>query len=391
MKKTIIMMLLVISLLLSSCAETQKPETADGSTKVETSETEKTTKTDDTETPEAAPKREAKAIDDYEGQVYLESQSAAGSGGGYVNKIGRYIGEIELERIDWETKSGVPERKDTVLGRELTLRYDVSHKREYWGFQMDAYTSSKLSDEISDYCFVYYRTDTDKIVKYHYCGEPENYDRNYSSPVKPDSTEEEYIAYARQILLECAGVSAEGWEVMTTTYFLIPNTLPFYASPSYQRIDGFTYYADDSCDPNAEYCFTFYKTIGEIVRSDKMYVRMTNVGEIIDFHAISCDEAFKPYEGIAVDKAKVERAAFSVASVGSAEVEKNELYVADDALWAMVDIVYSVIDYPEEEQTTSAEGYEGYEEPETAGRPDPIIEYDRLILAVKVAELVPRD
>ena len=123
-----------------------------------------------------------------------------------------------------------------------------------------------------------------------------------------------------------------------------------------------------------------------IERSDKMYVRMTNVGEIIEFNAINCDDAFKPYEGIKIGNVAVEKAAMVASGktvsepIESTKIDKTELYVKNDALWAMVYVVYSTISNWGEAYQTEAEGVE---------RPEPIIEHGAIAFAVKVAELLP--
>jgi hypothetical protein len=175
------------------------------------------------------------------------------------------------------------------------------------------------NDQIS---FVYYRADTQKIVKV--TSVPTN-DPNYSSPVNEQSTEAEYIEYARTKFLELTGVSTEGWHAKLN----ISNTY----------IDSSTYIP--ACE------ITFYKMIGDVERCDKMYIKMTTRGEVFVFSAINCEEAFEPFNELDISKDKIEAAVREVYHRwwGRAEITQIDLVTNNGELWADATVTYTSGEY----------------------------------------------
>ncbi len=251
------------------------------------------------------------------------------AGGAQDNVNECYTGE-SFDKIERYEKSNKAKLNVSVLGKDHSVSYDFTEKTSEMSYELDRYTYVKDRD----FVLVEYKSGTDTVMRYE---TDEANDRSYSSPVTPDSTEEEYLAYAKQVFLDLAGVSTDGWEVRVETF-----------RAEYGHSDSFINYSSDVPEYNAEYTFTFFKKIGELERGDKMHIRMTNVGKIISFDAVNCDEAFKPFVELEISREKIENAAWEsfgrISSVygyiKSKEIDGIELITKDGCLWAQVTIVY---------------------------------------------------
>lgn len=254
----------------------------------------------------------------------------------YENSVGG-VDDINTEKYSGEKffsvekyeKTITEKKNDDIFGDALSLTYDWTLKSSDWSYELDEYSFVKGRDAV----FVSYRTDTNKVVKYQ---KSTATDRNYKSAVDPYSSETDYIAYARTVLLENAGISVDAWDVEIQTW-----------RSEYGYTDGFISYVHELPSYNAEYIIAFSKKISGIERCDKMFVHMTNVGEIIEINAVNYDESFSPYANVQIDKIKIEEAAWKAFDnirknndIVSEKIQSIELITQNDALWAQVTIEY---------------------------------------------------
>ncbi|MBR6681338.1 MAG: hypothetical protein IKL59_08770 [Clostridia bacterium] len=243
------------------------------------------------------------------------------------DKLKMYTSEkFHVEAIT--NKENVLPKSTTLFSQNISTTYrrtKMSASRDY-AIDEYGYVVGKT------HAFISYRSDTDTIVEFDIS--PTN-DINYSSPVNPQSTEAEYIAYAKKALSEITGQSTEGWKIKIESYH-----------KSYGTTYQFVNYTDASTV--GQYTFTFYKTIDGIERYDKMYVKMTNAGEIFAINAINSDAAFDIYRDVNIDSDKVDKAiwdAFAEASkktVTSKKIDSKELVVNDDGLWVEAAVSYNI-------------------------------------------------
>ena len=320
-KMTVISMLLVFAVFFSfsACTNRTPYETTES---VETTETVETAET--VETTESTDQKKVENLDSYSALLYANAP-----GGAVDNTTPQYTGD-DFYAYEFYERSAPVSKTETILGKELNLHYSKSITTYMYPHEVDVYEQSYNNRMM----FVWYRADTGKIVKYKRYDDC--VDRNYKSCVNPDSTEAEFIAYAKQVLLDNAGVSADGWEVQITT-----------ARAQYGTSQGFINYSQETPEYNEEYTFTFYKTISGIERYDKMYIKMTNVGEIIEYEAMINNEAYKPFESAQIDRERLEAAAWSAFrhissqyAVTSSNIESIYLISSGDDLWAQVTIEF---------------------------------------------------
>ena len=271
------------------------------------------------------PTKTAVAIDADEYTALLYSM---GAGSNSDSSTPMYTGKEFGKKEEYKkSETKIEKKRETsFFGKQKTVWYGHTWKYDELGYEVDKYSFQNDGETL----FISYNSSTGKPVRY--VSRPAN-NRSYSSPVNPDSTEAEYVAYAKQILLEYAGVSAEGWDCDIVTQIKDKG-----------KTNSFINYSHENPEYNAVYTITFSKKISGIDRIDKMHVKLTNVGEIEEFQAINYDEAFKPFENVKLDKEKIESAARRAAYIpsgGSITKLYTQLFVSEGCLWAHVEIDYS--------------------------------------------------
>ena len=229
------------------------------------------------------------------------------------------------------TKNGATDKTVTLFGQKYLLNYRQTIIPAGGYYEIDSYVTYKKH--------VLIRPDTGKVVSFDTVP---SYAKDYVSPVREGATEEEYLAYAKSILNDVAGVPTDGWEAtvrITSTkyanergYFVLRNgTVLSLAEEDYEATVG------------SRVSVTFTKKIGEFKRFDEMKVEMTGAGEVISFNAINYDEAFAPFVCVTPDRARIERAVSPLVSSYAhgldSHVEKIVMYVDDGTLWAQVFIL----------------------------------------------------
>ena len=258
----------------------------------------------------------ATALTDYTALLY-----ANGMGGESDTSTPRYTGEEFFKTKRYE-KAIQSRKNEHLFGKTWNVNYDYSLKSDNLSYDMDVYSYVKEYDCVC----VTYRMDTGGIVKYNTLPSPETFE---GSSISPDSSEEAIVSYARNVLREITGETADGWDA---------------------RIESasFPYYRSDTMGPLfAEgYTVTFFKTIGGVERGDIMSVKMTDAGEIVEFNAFNYDAAFAPYGNVHPDKEKIEKEAWrafgssGIHGYSSASIWKTELFASENSLWAVVSIHY---------------------------------------------------
>lgn len=269
--------------------------------------------------------KEVISITEYTAKLYESSV-----GGVEDESTERYDGE-RFDTVNKYTKNGKSKKVDNTFGHDLTLTYDWTLKSEVASYEIDEYSFVKDRS----YTFVSYRSDTNRIVKYETNAAN---DRKYISVVNPNSTESEFVSYAKDIFHKYSGIPVDDWDVKIQTW-----------RAEYGYEDRFINYPHDIPANNAEYIITFSKKIGDIERSDKMHIRMTNLGEVIELNAVNYDQSFAPYAELQIDQSKIEEAAWNAFdnirnnhSIESQKIQNIELVIQDDSLWAQVTIEYSL-------------------------------------------------
>ena len=295
MKKLSIILLVLIALLFASCAS--------GSKKVEVN-------------------------DEYTALLY------GYSAGGNVNDAAAanyYTGERFYQETDYE-KPEMERKTVSLFGKDHYVLYLHTMHDKDQSYDIDLYMSV-LETEHTIIC---YRSDTGSMVRFKM--QP-TYLNSFRSPVNCESTDEEYLAYANEILAEYANVSTEGWEAVIQRGVV-----------KWQTEQGYFLATDDKTVSVSETEYedlvdtviqiTYTKKIGEIKRSDKMQIKMTDAGEIISYRADNYEDAFAPFKDVQPDKKKILRAVGQVSSMAVSADSEILLTPHDGSLWAEVRVVH---------------------------------------------------
>ena len=132
---------------------------------------------------------------------------------------------------------------------------------------------------------------TGKIVRFTNSKAGQN--RDYKSRVNPSSSDNDFLNYAKSILFECSGLSMNDWEYSIKTFI---NSTSFNKDDEGREFDGFINYYQNDSHYNADYTFTFFKTINTIKRADKVSIKINNTGEVLVLMAESYEDVFAPFE-----------------------------------------------------------------------------------------------
>ena len=207
----------------------------------------------------------------------------------------------------------------SVFGREVEVEY-----RQTWNANAKQYDMYVALLDIS----VHYDCETGKPVKYQLAEKAVN--RQYSSPVNPNSSEDEFVAYAREVLTEFSGKSTEGLTATVQTQL---------NGNIFELLNRFENFPEEHEIPskNACYVISFQKEICGIFSYEEMTVTMTNVGEIISIDAIADLDKFQPFENIAIDIEHLDEVILDNAPTKSGAnnryITSKALFVQDDVLW----------------------------------------------------------
>ncbi len=245
----------------------------------------------------------------------------------------RYNGENLLKCTEIYKKD-VPEIKLNLLGYERDLRFMHTDVIYAYGKTLDCYKANNNVER------VYIDHDTGKIVMYNSTGNTKD---KYESPVNAYSSREEFVNYAKELLLEYTGVSAEGCEVRIKTVGIRTT----YKYTQDEIIDGFANFTKYDPDFYAEYDITFYKKINGVNRADVMRVMMKNNGVVKKVFGIELDDVYEPYLDTEIDADSITKYVESQMDllkekydIRSQEITLTAIQV-DGCYWVQADLRYT--------------------------------------------------
>ena len=255
------------------------------------------------------------------------------SAGGGVNETPAncYIGERFYKATNYE-KQDMERKTVSLFGKDHYVLYLHTMHDKDQSYDIDLYMSV-LETEHTIIC---YRSDTGSMVRFKM--QP-TYLNSFRSPVNCESTDEEYLAYANEILAEYANVSTEGWDTEIVR-----------SKIKRQTEEGFFHLVDDRLVSVSESEYeeladstiriTYTKKLGGIKRSDQMWIEMTDAGEIVGYKADNYENAFAPFKDVQPDKKKILRAVGQVSSMAVSADSEILLTPHDGSLWAEVRVVH---------------------------------------------------
>ena len=267
-----------------------------------------------------------------ENEEYSALLYANSAGSNVDSTTMRYIGERFYTVSDY-LKPNMEDKTFSLLDKDYSVLYLFTMKDSEQPYDLDLYMSASDSGKPTICC----RSDTGGILRFQ--AQP-SYSSAFPSPVNCESTDEEFLAYASEVLAEYAGVSTKGWDTEIVRskikwqteegfFHLVDGRLVSVSESEYEELADSTIH------------ITYTKKIGEIKRSDQMRIQMTNAGEIIEYKADNYEDAFAPFKDVQPDKQKILHAVAQVSSKGiSSSVDEVLLTPHNGSLWAEVRVVY---------------------------------------------------
>ena len=314
MKKIVFVLLIlglfIICMLAFSCTNNQKIN--ESITSYENSETEKITETG-----------EGNHTDAGEYKIYVYD-------GGFPVTA---EAPVDIFATDRYKKNIVDKKPITVFDKECNHTYTGTVDFKIRDEAYDTYESKYFLIQIGE--------KSGRIVSFSYWHEDNSLD--YTPKVNVYSTSQEFIDYASEVLQKYAGVSTSDCEVEIKTKKF--STTYDYSKEDYDK--DFVNFINQDPTFTAEYIITFYKMISGIHRIDDISVTIRNDGTVLEFRGRVCDEKFKKFKDVYIDKNRIidmveSRFGSGESYVMGYEVISHEIsmsaVVMDDNLWVYVKV-----------------------------------------------------
>lgn len=312
MKKIVFVLLIlglfIICMLAFSCTNNQKIN--ESITSYENSETEKITETG-----------EGNHTDAGEYKIYVYD-------GGFPVTA---EAPVDIFATDRSTKNGVGKKTIVLFDKECDHTYTGTVNFKILDEAYDTYQSNYFLLQIGE-----------KSGKIRSCvyWHPQ-YSLDYTPKVNVYSTRQEFIDYASEVLQKYAGVSTSDCEVEVQTIDF--STTYDYSKEEYDK--DFVNFINQDPSFTAEYKIIFYRMISGVHRIDDIYVTIKNDGTVTAFRARVCDEKFRKFKDVYIDKNKIidmveKRFGSGRGYAGGYEVLSHKISmsaaVIDDDLWVYV-------------------------------------------------------
>ncbi len=273
---------------------------------------------------EKPPVRNVKVLSPYEVYEYK---------GAGVSQSGSSAPGANLHTVENHEKKDMKEKQITVFGKTHDFLYIFTQKIFARGCGADVYRARDGKNNI----FAYYNEKTGKLFKIRQS--PEKGELSFTGGLSAESTEKDYVDYARSLILEYTGVDTAGWTYDADTR--IVSSSPDIKYTDEESSADFKNKLRDDPEFRAEYTFRFYKTISGIKRGDDVKAVMRNDGTVLEICGEVYDEAFEPFADINIDAEELfNRIDGNYSAPGKEKYHRTRIVAvpAEDGLWAEAEI-----------------------------------------------------
>ena len=203
---------------------------------------------------------------------------------------------MENERVDKVVD--VQNKMETIFGNTFMLNYDETLRSKRWdNCRVDYVAIDELTDR---FCMVSFDSVTGALMAY--TDSRAGDDRGYLSEVNGKSGEAEFLAYAKRLVSQYSPVDGCETEI-TTEIFEYDASGGYYRSE--KQVDGFVNNTEDDPDFYAIYHITFYRTIDGVRRFDTNVIEINSTGEV---HRACFNMQDDLYAGFADEKIDLKQA-----------------------------------------------------------------------------------
>ncbi len=259
---------------------------------------------------------------EYEILLYSTGEGGAGSSNGQTGGKNFFGLAQESKKDDMEGKT------IQMFEKVYTLKYTRTMDYTLYDEKYDRYYGNGAA--------FMYGEKSGRLVSYtNYEDEPAE---GFTPPVNAHSTCEDFINYAKALLLLYFDTSTDDCDVEIKTVKL--KTAYKYTAEDLEN--GFINFID--YDPNfkAEYHILFYKQFNGVNRIDDIEVDITSDGEVLLIKSRTCDEKFEKFKDVQFDaeglKAQIENLSYDPSYL-SYKILIRAIPDGDE-LWAIADVNY---------------------------------------------------
>ena len=196
-------------------------------------------------------------------------------------------------------KENVPDKTETVFGKEYSLHYEWTQNIFKRGHGADMYWNGTEGA----FAALWFDEVTGGIVRYTYSPDETPDTLTFTGPINEDSSEKDYADYARAVILEYTGVDAREWKYDVDTHVTEPSLIHVYTDED--KTADFINFTKEDRDFRAEYTFTFYRETDGIRRGDDVKAVIRNDGTVLEFCGELYDKALEPFSGIKLDRNRI--------------------------------------------------------------------------------------
>ena len=205
----------------------------------------------------------------------------------------------DLHKAETYKKKEVPDKTETVFGKEYSLHYEWTQNIFKRGHGADMYWNGTEGA----FAALWFDEVTGGIVRYTYSPDETPDALTFTGPINEDSTEKDYADYARAVILEYTGVDAREWKYDVDTHVTEPSLIHVYTDED--KTADFKNYTKEDRDFRAEYTFTFYRETDGIRRGDDVKAVIRNDGTVLELCGELYDKALEPFSGIKLDRNRI--------------------------------------------------------------------------------------
>lgn len=252
---------------------------------------------------------------------------ASGEGGFAAGSAEQYNGK-KLISFQKSEKQGMDKKSVQIFGHEYELSYFNTYGYGCTDENYDVYIGNNVE--------VFFGENTGRMVLF---SGTEYYDTSgFTFPLNAHSSRQDFIDYAKSLLLEYCGTSTDDCDVEINTVKL--KTKYQYTAEDLEQ--DFINFIDKDPDFSAKYKIKFYKKYKGINRIDDIEVDITSDGKVLLIRAETCDEQFEKFKDTYIDAEQLKKQIKEISynpSCLSYSILLRAVPVGDE-LWVMADVNY---------------------------------------------------
>ena len=251
-----------------------------------------------------------------------------------VDPYTQRVGEMILKNESFVDEN-ITNKTVTLFGKTYIFEYDETLKNRRWKNNRLDFISE--DDETGAFYVAAFDSETGALM--YYANSQAGKDRSFQSEVNEQSSEAEFLMYAKKLVSQHCSVKGCQVEITSEIFEYDEESSNYYPS---KHVDGYVNNTEDCSDFYAVYHFTFYKTIDGIRRYDTNVIEINNTGEVHRLWFNMQDVLYDVFSNIDIDIEQAENltkdALNRFISCDSAEITPSLIATNDGTLWLQLQV-----------------------------------------------------